>query len=215
MACSCSWCPSSVDIQSRFLNDIAGMANKINCSTHGETEEAFVCSPLLGDSVGRGFNRKDPNAEHPFPDAGCDDCELIRTAPNGGYEESERLLKISLLCSGCYERSRIRNSRPSFTLANLKDFRWKCGRCEEWHTGPAGDNPKRVELPPMFSWLSSLIPDYPETLGLKMYARIRRADWRPYFDLEPSEHPLSIEQRCGIAPERIQQIMIARLGNNQ
>jgi hypothetical protein len=79
----------------------------------------------------------------------------------------------------------------------------------------ADDNPKRVELPPMFSWLSSLIPDYPDTLGLKMYARVRRADWRPYFDLEPSEHPLSIEQRCGIAPERIQQIMIARLGNHQ
>jgi hypothetical protein len=115
------------------------MANKINFSTHGETEEAFVCSHLLGDSVGRGFNRKDPNAEHPFPDAWCDDCELIRAAHNGWNEESEKLLKISLLCSGCYERSRIRNTRPSFTLANLKDFRWKCGSCDERHTGPVLD----------------------------------------------------------------------------
>jgi hypothetical protein len=96
IACPCSG-PSSVDIQSRFLNDIAGMANKINCSTHGGTEEAFVCSHLLGDSVGRGFNRKDPDAEHPFPDAWCDDCELIRAAHNGWNEESEKLLKISLL----------------------------------------------------------------------------------------------------------------------
>jgi hypothetical protein len=47
--------------------------------------------------------------------------------------------EISLLCSGCYERARIRNMRPSVTLDDLVGLRWKCGACEEWHTGPCLD----------------------------------------------------------------------------
>lgn len=30
------------------------------------------------------------------------------------------------------------------------------------------DDPKRAELPPMISWLSTQIPEYPDTLNLKM-----------------------------------------------
>ncbi len=49
------------------------------------------------------------------------------------------MLKISLLCCDCYERSRIRNTCTSVTLDHLADIRWKCGHCEEWHTGPCLD----------------------------------------------------------------------------
>jgi hypothetical protein len=115
------------------------MPKKVQCATHGESQEAFVCSHLLGEAAGLGFNRDDPTPENPFPDAWCDDCELIRSAQGGWNEESEKLVKISLLCSGCYERSRIRNTRTSVTFDDLANLRWKCGSCDEWHTGPCLD----------------------------------------------------------------------------
>jgi Uncharacterized protein conserved in bacteria (DUF2199) len=115
------------------------MSDTIQCSTHGETQRTFVCMHLLGSSAGLGFNRNEPTTDKPFPDAWCDNCELIRATHNGWNEESEKLTKISLLCSGCYERARIRNTRTSVTLDDLAGFRWKCGSCDELHTGPCLD----------------------------------------------------------------------------
>lgn len=115
------------------------MSKRVRCATHGESQETFVCTHLLGDSAGLGFNRDEPTLENPFPDAWCDDCDIIRGAHAGWDEESERLTKITLLCSGCYERSRIRNTRTTLTLADLAGLRWKCGGCDEWHTGPCLD----------------------------------------------------------------------------
>jgi len=44
-----------------------------------------------------------------------------------------------MICSGCYKRALIRNTRPTVTLDDLADLRWKCGSCDEWHTGPCLD----------------------------------------------------------------------------
>jgi hypothetical protein len=115
------------------------VGEKIHCDTHGASDRTFVCKHLAGDAVALGFNRGEPTAENPFPDAWCDDCELIRAAHDGWNKESERLVKITLLCSGCYERARMRNTRTSFTLADLAGMRWKCSHCEEWHTGACLD----------------------------------------------------------------------------
>jgi hypothetical protein len=276
------------------------VADKIQCETHGESQKTYVCTHLLGEAAGVGFNRNEPTADNPFPDAWCDNCELIRAAHEGWNDESQKLSKISLLCSGCYERTRIRNTRTAVTLDGLADLRWKCGSCEEWHTGPAldfsydspdywlkehektneearlrpfcydehpqtfldedycaieghdffvrgiihlpiigtaetfrwgvwgslsrdnfetllrmNDDPKRVELPPMFSWLSTQIPEYPDTLNLKMYSHIQEVDWRPHFELESSDHPLSQEYHSGITAERVKQIMMGRLRENE
>jgi hypothetical protein len=284
----------------RFSGQHSGaMADKMQCATHGECLETFVCTHLLGEGVGLGFNRNDPSEEDPFPDAWCDNCEIIRAAVDGWDEESEKLAQISLLCSGCYERARIRNVRPTVTLDDLADLRWKCGACEEWHTGPAldfgctapdywreehkkknrlagllpawgkkhsktfldedfcaidnndffvrglihlpiigvaetfrwgvwgslsrenfetllkmNDDPERVELPSMFSWLSNRLPEYPDTLNLKMYANIQETGLRPTFSLELTDHPLSQEYHHGIAPERVREIMMGRLKGN-
>lgn len=273
------------------------MADKIQCPTHGECQQTFVCSHLLGETSGLGFNQSAPaTTGNPFPDAWCDDCELIRAAHGGWNEQSEKLTKISLLCSGCYERARIRNTRTSTTLDCLGDLRWKCASCEEWHTGACLDfgfdsphywskecekasqraallpkwsknrrktfldddycaiddndffvrglihlpilgaaetfrwgvwgslsrenfeatlkkhkDRKRVELAPMFSWLSAQIPGYPDTLNLKMYAHIQEVGYCPNFRLELTDHPLSQEYHKGITPERVKQIMIERL----
>jgi hypothetical protein len=72
-------------------------------------------------------------------------------------------------------------------------------------------DPKRVELPPMFSWLSSRIAEYPETLSLKMYMHQREPGLRPWFELEHTEHPLAQEYHHGIEPARVKEIMLRRL----
>jgi hypothetical protein len=271
------------------------VGEKIQCEAHGECEAAFVCEHLLGESVGLGFNRNDPVPEDLFPDAWCDDCEIVRVQHDGWNERSEALVKIVMLCSVCYERTRMRNTRPTVTLDDLADLQWKCHTCEEWHSGPCFDfghrapyywtehheklskrssllprfmrrsktlldedfcviedddffvrgiihlpilgaaetfrwgvwgslsrdnfellmetleDPKRVDLAPMFSWLSTQIEGYPATLHLKMYAHIQPPGTCPHFRLELTDHPLSQEYHKGIAPERVKEIMLGRL----
>jgi hypothetical protein len=272
------------------------MTSKIQCAAHGECEKTYVCVHLTGETTGLGFNREEPTTKNPFPDAWCDNCELIREAHGGWNEESEKLIKIVILCSGCYERARIRNTKPSVALDDLANLRWKCSSCEEWHSGPCLDfsydspyywsekneavskraellprwsknrqktfltgdycavedrdffvrgiihlpiigtgesfrwgvwgslsrenfqklldldeDPKRTELPPMFSWLSSQIPEYPDTLNLKMYAHIQEPGVRANFRLERTDHPLSQEYHKGITPQRVKEIMLQRL----
>lgn len=276
------------------------MADNIECGTHGECLKTYVCTHLLGESAGLGFNRNEPDEENPFPDAWCDNCEIIRAAHDGWDKESEKLAEISMLCSGCYERARIRNTRPSVTLDDLAGLRWKCGSCDQWHTGPCldfgydsphywlkeheeasqkhkllpswskkhnktfltedycvtddeyffvrglihlpiigaaetfrwgvwgslsrenflklreiDDKAGQVELSPMFSWLSTQIPEYPDTLSLKMYAHIQEPGMRPHFFLELSDHPLAQEYHHGIAPKRVKEIMLGRLVANE
>jgi hypothetical protein len=115
------------------------VADTVHCGTHGERERAYVCTHLVGDSVALGFNSDETTEENPHPDGWCDDCEIIRVEHGGWNEESENLIELALLCSGCYELSRIRNTRPSPTLDDLANLRWQCGSCEEWHTGAALD----------------------------------------------------------------------------
>jgi len=259
-----------------------------------------VCSHLVGGTAGLGFHRDEPSEENLFPDAWCDDCEIIFAAHGGWNDESSKVAEIKLLCSGCYERARIRNTHTSFTLDDLAEQRWKCGSCEEWHTGACldfsygapfywskeyeeagngddwfpgsseerpktfldedycaiedrdfflrgnihlpiigsaetfrwgvwgslsrenfekslrmADDPKRVELPPMFSWLSSQIDGYPDTINLKMRAHIQEVGWRPSFELEPTGHQLSQEYHHGITADRVKEIMMSRLEGEQ
>lgn len=259
------------------------MADTVQCNVHGETPQTFVCVHLDGDSAGLGFNREVPTEENPYPDAWCDECEKIREAHGGWDDVPEGQCKISLLCARCYERACIRNTRPSVTLDELAGLRWKCGKCDEWHSGPcfdfgydepfywsgeyakagnsflnadycsiedrdffvrgvihlpivgtgetfrwgvwgslkrenfekvlqADDDPKTAELEPMFSWLSTKIAEYPDTLNVKMYAHIQGPRTRPHFELEASDHLLSIEYHHGITPERVREIMMRELG---
>lgn len=274
----------------------AHVADTVHCETHGETNQAFVCTHLTGDSSGLGFNADGRTDENPTPDAWCDDCEIIRAAHDGWTSEAQKLTKIVLLCSVCYERVRIRNTRPSVTLDDLASIRWKCGSCEEWHTGPcldfgfdapfywrddsetsvrwsflplgtlhkpassfldedycavddeyffvrgiiplpilgtaekfawgvwgslsrqnfetllkADQGGEHVDQPPMFSWLSTQLPEYPDTLNLKMNAVIQGPKLRPHFELEPVDHPLAQEYHHGISPARVKEIMLHRL----
>ncbi len=116
------------------------MPDTIHCDTHGDTVPAFVCNHLLGDSFGLGFYGNGPTEADPSPEAWCGDCELICDAHGGWTDEAKSLASdFSAVCMGCYNRIRIRNTRPETSLDDLADLRWKCGSCDEWHIGPCLD----------------------------------------------------------------------------
>lgn len=276
------------------------MPDTVQCDAHGETPQAFVCVHLKGDATALGFNREEPSEDNPNPDAWCDECEKLRKTYEGWDDVPEEQCKISLLCAHCYERARIRNTHTAVTLDDMAGLHWKCGKCDEWHSGPMldvafdephywteeharanelndpasqdlrkpggtfldddfcaiddehffirgtirlpivgsgeyfcwgvwgslkrenyervwgmRDDPNRTALEPMFSWLSSRISYYPDTLNLKMYAHVQEPRTRPYFELEESDHPLSKEFHHGITPERVREIMLREIRAEQ
>ena len=65
---------------------------------------------------------------------------------------------------------------------------------------PAGEGP-------YFGWLSNRIPLYPDTLNLKVAVHLQDDGNRPLLELEPTDHPLALEQREGISLERAQEIV--------
>ncbi len=90
------------------------------------------------------------------------------------------------------------------------------------HHGPAADghicpccweDPSREQEPPYFGWLVTELPVYPEsTLLLKTHVRTRAVGVRPLIELEPTDHPLAVEQREGITAERVRAFADLLLG---
>ena len=72
----------------------------------------------------------------------------------------------------------------------------------------------RETEPPYFGWLSSVLPGYPNTLNLKSNVHTRPVGQRPFVELEPTDHPLALEQRHGISQERMRQIVERALHGN-
>jgi hypothetical protein len=68
------------------------------------------------------------------------------------------------------------------------------------------NDPERVEEEPYFGWFSSQLPGYPDTLNLKTLVYTRELGIVPYIELEPTDHPLAIEQREGTTMERVKEI---------
>ncbi len=72
--------------------------------------------------------------------------------------------------------------------------------CQMWTT------PERVNEPPYFGWLSTELPYEPTTLNLKTNLHMQPVGVRPTVELEPTDHPLAVEQRTGITLARVQAI---------
>ncbi len=68
------------------------------------------------------------------------------------------------------------------------------------------ETPGRELEPPYFGWLSSRIPGYPDTLNLRTNVHTRPVGTRPLVQLEPTEHPLAVEQREGILKARVEEL---------
>jgi hypothetical protein len=71
---------------------------------------------------------------------------------------------------------------------------------ELWH------QPGREAEPPYFGWLSTELPGYPSTLNLRTLVHTQPVGERPLIELEPTDHPLALEQRHGITIARAQEI---------
>ncbi|MEU0851450.1 DUF2199 domain-containing protein [Streptomyces flaveolus] len=72
------------------------------------------------------------------------------------------------------------------------------------------DTPGRESEKPCFGWLTTELPLYsPTTLNLKTHVHTRPVGERPYVELEPTDHPLAVEQRTGITLERVRDIAAA------
>jgi hypothetical protein len=60
---------------------------------------------------------------------------------------------------------------------------------------------------PYFGWLSTELPLYqPPALSLKTLVHTQAVGQRPLVELEPTDHPLAVEQRTGITLARVQEI---------
>ena len=74
-------------------------------------------------------------------------------------------------------------------------------RCSElWLT------PGRENEPPYFGWLNTFLSPYPDTINLRTRVHTRPVGQRPAIELEPTDHPLAVEQREGITFDRVRAI---------
>ncbi|MEU7018934.1 DUF2199 domain-containing protein [Streptomyces sp. NPDC046385] len=74
------------------------------------------------------------------------------------------------------------------------------------------DAPGRESAKPYFGWLTTDLSVYPTTtLNLKTRVHTRPVGERPYVELEPTNHPLAVEQRTGISMDRVREIAAAAL----
>ncbi|MFF3359745.1 DUF2199 domain-containing protein [Streptomyces sp. NPDC002917] len=65
---------------------------------------------------------------------------------------------------------------------------------------------------PYFGWLSTELALYSEgTANLKTNAHTRPVGRRPFIELEPTDHPLAVEQRTGMTQDRVREIAMAML----
>lgn len=71
-----------------------------------------------------------------------------------------------------------------------------------------------AEMAPTFGWLVNRLPHYDETTFLlKTRVHFHSAGRRPTIELEPTDHPLAVEQRNGITMERAWDIVHRYLPN--
>jgi len=102
---------------------------------------------------------------------------------------------------GCIEIPVHGQSEPlvwgQWVLLNEKDFK-------EWLG--ARDQPKRSHLGPYPGLLDIAVRAYPEAMDFKTRVHLRDNGVRPYIELEPTNHPMALEQREGITTERVAEI---------
>lgn len=69
----------------------------------------------------------------------------------------------------------------------------------------------RESEPPFFGWVMTALPYEPTTMLLKAMVHTQPVGERPLIELEPTDHPLAVEQREGVTLERVREIASAIL----
>lgn len=119
-------------------------------------------------------------------DLGSDDCVID---------------KENFFVRGCIEIPVIGETEPFswgvwVSLSETNFAEWvKCYELDE-----------RSHVGPFFGWLNAWIKPYPDTISLKAMVHIRDYGIRPYVELQPTEHPLAVEQRNGITVKRVAEL---------
>lgn len=86
----------------------ADATRQVVCNVHGATAPAYVCRHLV-TGKDRGFIAA-VGSESERPDAWCSECEQVRIAEGGEWNErSEGFAGISVICAVCYDAARKRN----------------------------------------------------------------------------------------------------------
>ncbi|MGC5019239.1 DUF2199 domain-containing protein [Micromonospora sp. DT47] len=69
------------------------------------------------------------------------------------------------------------------------------------------ETPGRESEGPHFGWLSTELPVYGvSTIELKTHVHTRPVGEKPFIEVEPTDHPLAVEQRTGMTMARVRQI---------
>jgi len=69
------------------------------------------------------------------------------------------------------------------------------------------ESQERVKIGPHFGWLCSRLPCYADSMYLKTNVHQRAVGLRPLIELEPTDHPLAVDQRQGIEYDQLQRII--------
>lgn len=148
-----------------------------------------------------------------LPDVGFDAPFYYYTVPEA--ERERRCTLTSDFCSIDNEDYFIRGCLEIPILEHREIFAWgvwmSVSDVNFNHYKDVFDDRFQSHVGPFVGWLSNQLPVYAETLALKVRAHLRDEGARPAFELEPTEHPLAVDQRNGISLERLQAIYEATL----
>ncbi len=137
-----------------------------------------------------------------LPDIGCDRPDIVLEIPEREHEE--RLFLTEDLCVVDEEHFFVRGviKIPIHDLErDLGIGVWVSHSEENYMTYIK--NPDSSEIGPFFGWLSNELSCYEEkTYCLKTMAHYLGNNMRPEIDLEPTDHPLSLDQKNGISLQR-------------
>jgi len=153
----------------------------------------------------------------------CKSCSKVHEGiPSLGWDypvqylqvpESERATRCSLTSDTCVIDKEFFFVRGCLELPVIGDdeaFSWgvwtSLSEKNFQHFQELYGERKRADHGRFFGWLCSHIWIYPDTLNLKTMLHLRDDGIRPFVKLEPTDHPLSVEQRNGITLERVAEI---------
>lgn len=134
-------------------------------------------------------------------------------APYYAIPEEERAARCDLTSEVCVLDDRdflVRACLEIPVLDGPRPFTWgvwvSLSEASFHRMAAIWETPGRESESPMFGWFCTSLPLYPETLLLKTMVRLRPVGLRPTIELEPTEHPLAVEQRNGITLARVREI---------
>lgn len=143
-----------------------------------------------------------------LPDVGYD-----RPAYANGVPESEQQTRLFLTSDLCVIDDKdyfVRCVLPLPIRGTDEQFMWGVWSSlskQNFLRYQASYDDNMSDWEPMFGYLSNRLPGYPDTLSLKLSIQPQEQGARPIASLDPTDHPLAIEQRDGIALEKVLEIV--------